>query len=101
MKNKMIFIVVCLLTAGHFVKAESIPEDTGEKDTIEIKFGEKGKILIQVENKDDLEALKNYDFNSMLDDIEVPTSEEMNENEKVILQDDQGTKYLKDTLDRQ
>ncbi len=67
-------------------------------DTIEVNFGENGKILINVESQEDLEALKKYDFNSMLQDVNVPTKEELNDDQKVIMEGDQSTKYLKDSL---
>lgn len=97
----MISMAVCLLIAGQLVQAKNLPEKINEKDTIEVEFGDKGKILIQVESKEDLEALKAYDINSMLNDIEVPSKDEMKSSEKVILQDNQGTKYLKDTLEKE
>jgi len=75
------------------------PNGTKKTDTIEVHFGDKGTILIQVDSKEDLEALKEYDLNLMLQDIEVPTEEEMKDSEKVILQDDQGTQYLKDSVE--
>ena len=79
--------------------AENFRGEEIEGDTIEINFGDKGKILIHVESKEDLEALREYDINSMLEDIDVPTQDEMEEEEKVILQDDEGTKYLKDSIE--
>jgi len=70
-----------------------------KSDTIEVNFGDKGKILIHVDSKEDLDVLKEYDLNSMLEDIEVPVQSEMDDNEKVILEDDGGTQYLKDSIE--
>ncbi|MDZ7608343.1 MAG: hypothetical protein U5K79_22790 [Cyclobacteriaceae bacterium] len=68
-------------------------------DTIEVNFGENGKILINVESQEDLDALKKYDFNSMLQDVNVPTKEELENDKKVIMEDEQATKYLKDSVE--
>ena len=99
MKNKTILIAATLLLGGQLAMAENFRGEEIEGDTIEINFGDKGKILIHVESKEDLEALREYDINSMLEDIDVPTQDEMEEEEKVILQDDEGTKYLKDSIE--
>ena len=76
MKNRIISLAVALLLCGQFVKAKEFPEHH-KTDTIEVHFGDQGTILIQVDSKEDLEALKNYDLNMMLQDIEVPTQEEL------------------------
>ncbi len=68
-------------------------------DTIEVNFGDKGTIIIHVESKEDLEALKDYDINSMLEDIDIPVEGDLDENEKVIMEDDEGTRYLKDSIE--
>ncbi len=99
MKNIAILIGTALCLAGQMASAENLPDNTTSKDTIEVHFGDKGTILIQVDSKEDLEALKEYDINSMLKDIEIPTKDEMDGAEKIILQDDEGTKYLKDSLE--
>ena len=92
-------MVAILLFAGQLAKADDFPNEISSKDTIEVHFGEKGTILIHVESKEDLEALKEYDINSMLEDVDVPTKDDMDEAEKIILQDDEGTKYLKDSVE--
>jgi hypothetical protein len=99
MKNRAIIILTIFGLAGQMAWAKSFPDKTTSTDTIEVHFGDKGTILIQVESKEDLEALKEYDINSMLKDIDVPTKDELGEDENVILQDDDGTKYLKDSVE--
>ena len=99
MKNRIILLAVTLMVSGQLAKANDFPDENIKTDTIEVHFGDKGKILIQVDSKEDLEALKEYDINTMLEDIDVPTKEEMNDEEKVIIQDDQGTQYLKDSVE--
>lgn len=98
MKNRVIFILTVLCLAGQLASAENLPDKTAlKKDTIEVHFGDKGTILIQVDSKEDLEALKEYDINKMLKDIDVPTIED--DAKEIILQDDAGTKYLKDSVE--
>lgn len=99
MKNRTILMIAILLFAGQLAKADDFPNEISSKDTIEVHFGEKGTILIHVESKEDLEALKEYDINKMLEDIHVPTKDELDDAERIILQDDEGTKYLKDSVE--
>ena len=99
MKNSIVVLTVALLSSIQLAKAADFPKEANKVDTIEVQFGDKGTILIQVESKDDLEALKEYDLNSILKDIEVPSEEELEDTEKVIFEDDQGTKYLKDSIE--
>lgn len=94
---KTILTVIAIFTV-QFLSAKVFPRDNNFSDTIEVHFGDKGTIWINVESKEDLEALKEYDINLMLEDISVPTRDELKEGEIIILQDDDGTKYLKDTV---
>lgn len=73
MKNRSIILMIVLMCFGTFARAEG----ESKADTIEVNFGDKGKILIHVESKEDLEALKKYDLNSMLEDINVPVKDEL------------------------
>lgn len=99
MKNRAIIIGTALCLAGHLANANDFPDKSISKDTIEVHFGDKGTILIQVDSQEDLEALKEYDINTMLKDIEIPTQDEVDDAEKIILQDDDGTMYLKDSVE--
>ena len=64
------------------------------KDTIEIRFGDKGVIIIKVDNKEDLDALKGYDINSIIKDIDVPDTDTLKEGD-VIIREENGSKYIK------
>lgn len=99
MKNRMYYFAASFLLAAQISSAKDFTQPPVDRDTIEVRFGEKGTILIQVDSKEDLEALKEYDINSMLEDIEVPSVEELDEDGNVILQNDEGTKYLKDSVE--
>ncbi len=69
---------------------------TAPEDTIEIQFGDKSKIIIQVDNEEDLKAIKQYDLNAILKDIEVPDDKDLEDEEEVILEDTSGVMYLKE-----
>ncbi len=92
-------LTVIAIFAVHILSAKDFIGDNNSSDTIEVHFGDKGTIWINVESKEDLEALKEYDINLMLEDISVPTRDELKEEEMIILQDDDGTKYLKDSVE--
>lgn len=98
MKNRSIFLLAALMLTSVFARATD-GDSTTASDTIEVNFGDNGKILIHVESKEDLDALKEYDLNSMLEDVNVPVKGDLKDNEKVILQDDEGTRYLKDSVE--
>lgn len=64
------------------------------KDTVEVQFGDKGKIIIQVDNPQDLEILKSYDINTMLRDLQLSVEESGDSSDVVIIEDASGEKYL-------
>ncbi len=101
MKNTIIITTIAMFWIGAVSVSNGFSANP-PADTIEVNFGDKGKILIHVESKEDLEALKQYDLNSMLEDIVVPGEGEINENEeKVILEDAEGTRYLKENVEEE
>ncbi len=98
MKNRIKTLIIAIMCSSTFSYAAD--ENNGSvADTIEVNFGDKGKILIRVDSKEDLDALKKYDLNAMLEDIDIPLAGEMEKDEKVILQDEKGTRYLKDSIE--
>ena len=99
MKIRVILALVAITLGILPGTAKEFPELTHTSDTIEVHFGDEGKILIQVDSKEDLDALKEYDLNSILEDVEVPTKEELDEEGKVIMEEAEGTKYLKDSIE--
>lgn len=99
MKFRMILLTIATIGCSCRAMATNLPENKTNSDTIEVQFGDKGTILIQVGSKEDLDALKEYDLNSILQDIEVPTEEYLDGSENVILEDTEGTKYLKDSVE--
>lgn len=93
--KKLTFIVVLALS---FVCRPSYAQSTFANDTITIKFGDKSKIIMHVGSPEDLESLLDYDFNSMLQDLKIQMETSETDNDYVKIEDSQGSKYLKDTL---
>lgn len=94
---KIYTLILIMLSAANAALAANGENPNIQADTIEVHFGKKGTILINVDSKEDLEALKKYDINTMLEDIDVPTKEELQKENNVILDDENGH-YLKDSL---
>lgn len=67
------------------------------KDTVEIVFGKNSKILILVKSKEDLERLQQYDINAMLRDLNLELSNDEGGKDVLVIEDETGKKYLKDT----
>jgi hypothetical protein len=67
-------------------------------DTIEVQFGDRGRIRIEVGSKEDLEALKRYDVNGMLRDIELEAGTTPDSVQEVSVEDPEGTRYLLDSI---
>jgi hypothetical protein len=101
LKNKLSQLGITVLFAAISVpgaRADGVysgPANTA--DTIEVQFGERGRIRIEVGSKEDLEILKRYDVNSMLRDIELEAEAAGSEEKEVIVEDPQGTRYLLDS----
>ncbi len=64
-----------------------------EKDTIEVQIGENSRVIIQVENREELEKLKQYDLNKMVSDLE-ETLNLKNNPKHIAIEDSTGEKYL-------
>src|SRR5688572_6368704 len=62
---KKLFIIACaLLFTGTFTQAQ-----TKAADTVVIKVGEASRITFTIQSKEDLETLKKYDFQSLMNDL--------------------------------
>ena len=97
MKNefkKVAFLValpfLCLVNGGY------AQEDVAA-DTIVINFGNESKIIIYVNDKDDLQSLVDYDVNAMLDDLNIQIQDAGGEVSYLKIEDKSGERYLADT----
>ena len=66
-------------------------------DTIVINFGNNTRIMVLVNNRNDLKQLKNYDINAMLKALSMSVDTMNSGNKYLRIEDSTGTKYLKDT----
>jgi len=99
MKIRAILVLATIIMGIRPETTKAFPDTKHSIETIEVHYGDEGKILIQVDSQEDLDALKEYDLNSILEDVKVPTKEELDEEGNVILEDDEGTRYLKDSVE--
>jgi hypothetical protein len=80
--------------SGVFASDDKLMQSPG--DTIEVFFGDKGKIIIHVDSQEDLEVLQEYDINSMLKDIQISAQESPDSVSTLSIEDETGEKYLKE-----
>lgn len=69
------------------------------QDTIEIEFGDRSRIIIQVERPEDLELLRQYDINKMLGDLQRSVEETGDSTEVLIIEHPDGSRYEYDDED--
>ena len=67
------------------------------KDTVTIEFGNNSKIILLVKDKADLETIKQYDLNAMLQDISIAVDSTKDDNTYLEIEDKSGKRYLSDT----
>lgn len=66
-------------------------------DTILIELGQNSRIILVVQDQQDLEMIQNYDINQMLKDLQITIDSSDQEVSFVQITDESGTRYLKDT----
>jgi len=95
--KKIAIVFVLLVLTGDAFSHKATDDDSLRipSDTIEVYFGDKGKITIEVNSMEDLQVLKKYDINTMLKDIQLSASESPDSVETVIIEDASGEQYLK------
>ena len=89
---KYIFALIGILVLTQSGQASKIVQS----DTIIIKFGNNSRIVLIIEDKDDLEALDQYDLNAMIEDLKI-SIEESEQDSLLKIEDSSGERYLKDT----
>jgi len=61
--KKRILIALAILLSGTFIQAQK------KADTVVVKVGQASKITFTIQNKEDLETLKKYDFEALMNDL--------------------------------
>jgi hypothetical protein len=64
MRTKLLVTVIAILINGNFILAQTKPADT-----VVIKVGESSKVTFMIQNQKDLETLKKYDFQAVVNDL--------------------------------
>jgi hypothetical protein len=80
-----------------FCTNDGFGQESSTADTIMINFGNESKIIIYVNDQNDLDALANYDINSMLRDLNMEIEETEGDINYLKIEDQTGERYLKDT----
>ncbi len=83
-------ISFCLVNEGR-------AQENAPADTIIINFGNESKIVIYVNDEEDLDALADYDINAMLRDLRMEIEESEDEVSYLKIEDQSGERYLADT----
>lgn len=92
MKMKTSIIAAFLSILGYV----SVANHMVQEDTVVIEFGSNSKIVIYVESSEDLKNLESYDINEIIKDLNMSLDSSNNET-NLVIQDESGSKYLKDT----
>jgi hypothetical protein len=99
MKNiyKTILSGIIMLSLSVFAIADDTFNSDPERDTIIIQFGNNSKIVLYIDDKDDLEELTKYDINKMLEELSISVTN-LNDSVQILkIEDESGDRYLKDT----
>jgi hypothetical protein len=96
MKKLGIWLVLMALGWGALAAIPEFPE-LPKKDTVVIQFGNNSKILILVDNPDELKRLSEFDINSMLQDLSISVDSMAEDEQYLKIEDETGDKYLRDT----
>ncbi|UXP31114.1 hypothetical protein N6H18_12210 [Reichenbachiella agarivorans] len=69
------------------------------EDTVVIEFGKRSKMVIITDSPEDLKKLEQFDINQMIMDLNVNLDSTSNFHTQIIIEDETGTKFLKDSVD--
>jgi hypothetical protein len=95
---KRLFTTIILIPT-YFIALAISPELPGMmvKDTVIINFGNKSKIMILVDDPEELKKISEFDLNKMLKDLSISVDTMDNEEQYLKIEDETGEKYLNDT----
>ena len=88
---------IILITLAPWALYGQDSNNTELKDTVIIEFGNNSKMVIYLRDKEDLDALLDYDINAMLEDLSMTIDSAEKDTNYLVLQDDSGERYLSDT----
>ena len=88
--------LLTLLTPALGQEQDSTRENT-VGDTVIMEFGNNSKILFYIQDKKDLEALKKYDLNALLEDFSMKIEQTERDGRVIRIEGDESAQYLRDT----
>ncbi|MFK7952910.1 MAG: hypothetical protein AB8B73_08685 [Ekhidna sp.] len=91
--NTTMKAIATLIIMALWIPASAMAENNLEGDTVIIELNKNSKIVIYTKSRDDLSALKNYDINQMIRDLNEQLSDTVNYLE---LNADEGKAYAND-----
>jgi len=95
--KRIVLLMICLTTSGLLMAGTPELPTLPKKDTVVINFGNNSKILILVDDPQELKKISEFDINTMLKDLSISV-DSLGENEQYLkIVDETGDKYLKDT----
>jgi len=94
-REKFLLAMVLMTWCTVALAADEYKYVTEKGDTVEIVFGENSKIIILVDSEEDLEKLRQFDVNAMIDDLNLELENETSGNQ-VVIRDESGDRYLRE-----
>jgi hypothetical protein len=90
---------IWLLVFGWMALASSHAQAgvTDSRDTLIIEFGNNSRIIFLINSREDLEAIKKYDLNALVQELSLKMEESGEEGKVLTIRDEKGTRYLMDT----
>jgi hypothetical protein len=95
---KKLFTTILLIPI-YFITQAMSPELPGKmvKDTVVIHFGNKSKIMILVDDPEELKKISEFDLNKMLKDLSISVDTMDSDEQYLKIEDETGESYLNDT----
>ena len=87
-------VLLFLLAVVHLAMGKTGDHLVIQKDSIIVEFGQSGKIVVIVENKDDFDRLKSMDINQIIKELDLQLNEETGELTVVEIKNKSGNKEI-------
>lgn len=89
-------VLITLLTCG-FGRARAAG-NSSVRDTVVITVGQKARIIVQADSREELRKLLRYDLNAVLRDMGAKIDSTEGKEARIVFDDVSGSRYLKDTV---
>ncbi len=95
--KKLIICFIAIFTLIHGSSGTPKYPELPVKDTVIINFGNNAKVMVLVDNPEDLKRISEFDINSMLQDLSLSVDTMRRDEQYLKIEDESGERYLKDT----